>query len=257
MSFFNELIYSSITFGIALLINFGSLFFYRVFLKKRLNARRNTIVLLILNSIRYLVLLISILIIATICNVDMAALLAGAGFLGLLIGVGMQKMFQDMINGFFIIFENHYVVGEYVMINNITGEVLEIGLRTTKMKTYEGELYLFSNGNIDHVLNYSRFPSLSLVEVHIPYSYNPYYIIEEIKEIVKNYKNNNVLTSIDVLGVQKCYENYYDVRITCYTKSYEHFSVNRQINGYIVSKLKEKNIIIDINKPIEIKTNIF
>lgn len=253
MSFFNELLYSVITLSVALFMNFGSLFIYRVFLKKRLNARRNTIVLLVLNSIRYLILLISVLIIATIFNVDMAALLAGAGFLGLLIGVGMQKMFQDMINGFFIIFENHYIVGEYVTINNVTGEVLEIGLKTTRLRTYEGELYLFSNGTIDNVSNHSRFPSLSLVEVHIPYKYNPYIIIEEMKEIFSGFADNSILTKVEVLGIQKVFENHYDVRLTCYTKSYEHFSVNRHIQAFIIQKLSEKDIFVDVEKTFEIK----
>ncbi len=252
MNYWNEIFYSAITLLIALGINFGSLFVYKVFLKSRLNPRRNTITLLILNIIRYGVLVISLIVIATIFNIDMAALFAGAGFLGILLGLGMQKLFQDMINGFFIIFEDHYIVGDYVTINNVTGEVLEIGLKTTRLKTYEGELYLFSNGSIDHILNYSRYPSLSLVEVHIPYKYNPYNIIEIIREDLKSFKHKMIVSNIDVLGVQNVEPNHYDVRITCYTKSYEHFAVNRQIKAYVIEKLKDKEIHVNIDKKVEI-----
>lgn len=253
MNYVNEIVYSLITLCVALIINFGSLFIYKVLLKGRLNPRRNTITLLFLNIIRYGVLVISLVVIASIFNIDMAALLAGAGFLGILLGLGMQKLFQDMISGFFIIFEDHYIVGDYVTINNVTGEVLEIGLKTTRIKTYEGELYLFSNGSIDHILNYSRFPSLSLVEVHIPYKYNPYNIIEIIRTELKDFEHKMIVSKIDVLGVQGVHLNHYDVRVTCYTKSYEHFAVNRQLKSFIIQRLFEKEIYVNIEKKIEIK----
>ncbi len=248
-----NLINSAITLAISLTISFGSVFIYKKFLQKRLNPRNDTIVLLILNIIRYVVLLVSLLIIVSIFEVDMTALLAGAGFLGILLGVGFQKLFQDMISGFFIIFENHYVVGEYVEINNVTGQVLEIGLKTTRVKTYEGELYLFSNGSIDNVKNYSRFPSLSLVDIHIPYKYSQYEVIEIIKKYLPKIKNKNIISKIEVLGVQNVEPNYYDIRITCYTNSYEHFSVNRQINAEIVTELEDNGIFINVEKIIEIK----
>ncbi|MFI3330022.1 MAG: mechanosensitive ion channel, partial [bacterium] len=249
----NNIINSTITLTIALTISFGSVYLYKKVLQKRLNPRRNTIVLLILNVIKYIVLLVSVLIIVTTLGIDMATLLAGAGFLGLLLGVGLQKLFQDMVSGFFIIFENHYVVGEFVTINNITGQVLEIGLKTTRIKTYEGELYLFSNGNIDNVKNYSRFPSLSLVDIHIPYIYNQYEVMEIIKNYTPKIQNKNIVSQVEVLGVQKVEPNYYDVRITCYTKSYEHFAVNRQINAEIVNELADKQIFVNVEKIIKIK----
>lgn len=244
---------SIITLSISLLISFGSVFIYKSFLQKRLTPRKDTIVLLILNIIRYIVLLVCMLIIASIFNLDMTTLLAGAGFLGLLLGVGLQKLFQDMVSGFFIIFENQYVVGEYITINNITGIVLEIGLKTTKVKTYEGELMIISNGSIDTVKNYSRFPSLSLVDIHIPYKYNQYNIIEKIKEIVLKIKNNNIIGSVEVLGVQKIDLNHYDIRVIAYTKSYEHFSVNREIAKQVINELAENDIFVNVDNIIEIK----
>lgn len=252
MNYLNELLYSAITLGIALLINFGGLFIYKVFLREKLSPRRNTITLLMLNIIRYSILIISIFVIASIFNIDMAALLAGAGFFGILIGLGMQKLFQDMINGFFIIFEDHYIIGDYVTINNITGEVLEIGLKTTRLKTYEGELFLFSNGSIDHILNYSRFPSLSLVEIQIPYKYNPYDVVDIMKKELSQFNHKNILTPVEVLGVQTVCPTYYIIRITCYTKSYEHFGINRLLHAYILEKLKGNDIHVNVDKKIEI-----
>ncbi len=248
-----KIIYSIIVLVIAILINFLSSFVYRTFLSKRLSPRNNTITLLILNIIRYTAFIISILIIATIFKINMTTLLAGAGFLGILLGIGMQKLLQDMISGFFIIFENHYVVGEYVQINGITGEVLEIGLKTTRLKTYEGELYLFSNGNIDNVLNYSRYPSLSLVEIHIPYKYKPQTTIDIVKSIIVNFDNKLITSNVEVLGIQEVHTNYYNIRITCYTKPYNHFIVNRQLKAYILNKLVENDIYVNIDKVIEIK----
>ncbi len=255
MDFLHKILYSVLVFFISIFINFISGKIYKIFLKNKLSARNNTICLLILNTIRYSILLISILIIVTIFEVDMTTLVAGAGFLGLLLGVGMQKLFQDMISGFFIIFENQYIVGEYVTINNITGLVEEIGLKTTKLKTYEGELFIFSNGYINEILNYLRYPSLSLVDIHIPYIYSMYDTMNIIKDITKNYKNKNIITNIDVLGIQKVEPTYYDIRITCYTKPYEHFSINRDIRSYIIEKLKKHNINVNVDMQINVKNN--
>ena len=110
---------------------------------------------------------------------DTASVLAGAGLLGILLGFGLQKLMQDMINGFFIIFENQYVVGEYVSINNNVGQVLELGLKTTKILTYNGEIHYFANGDITSVINYSRNDSLSIIDLPILHKY----LVDEIIEL--------------------------------------------------------------------------
>ena len=75
---------------------------------------------------------------------------------------------KDIIAGFFIIFEDQFSVGDYIRINPFEGEVLEIGLRTTKLKSKIGELHVIPNGSIIQVTNFSILNSLSIVDIVIP-----------------------------------------------------------------------------------------
>ena len=102
------------------------------------------------------------------CGIPIKGLLAGAGILGLAVGFGAQSLVKDIISGFFIIFEDQFSVGDYIKINPFEGEVLEIGLRTTKLKSKIGELHVIPNGSIIQVTNFSILNSVSIVDVTIP-----------------------------------------------------------------------------------------
>ena len=89
-------------------------------------------------------------------------MLAGAGIVGLAVGFGAQSLVKDVITGFFIVFEDQFAVGDQVQIGQSNGVVEEIGLRTTKVKSYTGELHIIPNGNILEVINYSIYNSIAI-----------------------------------------------------------------------------------------------
>lgn len=72
------------------------------------------------------------------------------------VAFGAQSIVQDLISGIFIIVENQYDVGEYIKIGDTVGKVEEIGMKTTKISSYNGELLTIPNGKIQTVINYSR-----------------------------------------------------------------------------------------------------
>jgi small conductance mechanosensitive channel len=94
-----------------------------------------------------------------------AMLLGAASIVGLAIGFGAQKLVRDVITGLFILGEGQFDVGERVVVNGVSGEVLEIGLRVTRLRDDEGRLYVIANGDISTVLNASRGAVLLAVEV--------------------------------------------------------------------------------------------
>src|SRR5699024_9562913 len=108
----------------------------RVFTNNKKTARRitkrreDTLRKLIENALVYVVYSIVILMILDTVGIPIATLLAGAGVIGLAIGFGAQSLVQDVISGFFIVFEDQFAVGDYVFISDVEGEVEEIGLRT-------------------------------------------------------------------------------------------------------------------------------
>ena len=222
-----------VIFGIHFIAN---LFFKKVIVN-RVSKRKETIFLLIINLIKYGGLLVGLFVILSIFGVDTASVVAGAGVLGILLGFGLQKLMQDMINGFFIIFENQYVVGEYVSINGSTGKVIELGLKTTKILTYNGEIHYFANGDIKSVINYSRDNSLAIIDLPILRKYNIEEINLMLEPVLKNFRHHNIISEPKNIGVQELNDVSYYIRIICETKSFEHFEVNRILKECLVKEL--------------------
>ena len=112
--------------------------------------------------------------VAIISSLDMigfsvTTIIAGAGVASLAVAFGAQSIVQDLMSGIFIVLENQYAVGEYVMIDGVQGKVKEIGMKTTKIETWDGELLIIANGSIGRVVNYSRAPQRGYAEVGIAY----------------------------------------------------------------------------------------
>jgi moderate conductance mechanosensitive channel len=89
-------------------------------------------------------------------GVNLGAILAGAGIIGLAIGFGAQALVKDVISGFFLIFDGALEEGDQVEIGGKSGLVEDIGLRVTKLRGQKGELWYIQNGEIRTVGNFSR-----------------------------------------------------------------------------------------------------
>jgi moderate conductance mechanosensitive channel len=157
-----------------IIVAIGKMIIRRMFtlkIKTRLRPserREKTLLKLLENTLAYVVYFSAILaILAEFMNIS--GLLASAGVLGLAVGFGAQSLVKDIISGFFIIFEDQFSVGDYVEIGTTMGTVEEIGLRTTKITAYGGEIHILPNGSITQVINYSINNSLAIIDVRIGY----------------------------------------------------------------------------------------
>ncbi len=93
--------------------------------------------------------------------------ITSASVIGIAVGLGAQKLFKDVISGFFIVVDNLYTVGETITVGTITGEVQELGMRVTRLLDTNGRTHLLSNGDIGTVTNLSRHAILDYVEVSV------------------------------------------------------------------------------------------
>jgi small conductance mechanosensitive channel len=88
-------------------------------------------------------------------GVNVGPLLAGAGILGVALGVGAHAAVRDFIAGFFILLENHYDVGDTVTIGALTGVVEQMSLRVTVLRDASGAQHFLHNGSVGNVTNRS------------------------------------------------------------------------------------------------------
>ncbi len=95
-------------------------------------------------------------------------ILAGAGVVGLAVGLGAQSLVTDVVSGFFILFEAQYLVGDFVQIGDAVGTVEAVGIRVTQVRDARGKVYLIPNGQIKGVVNYSKGYINAVVDVKVP-----------------------------------------------------------------------------------------
>lgn len=98
-------------------------------------------------------------------GLDVAPIAAAAGLASLALGFGAQHLVRDLINGFFIVFEDQYAVGDVVRIGNVQGRVEHLTLRRTVLRDLQGGLVTVPNGEVRQVANVSRDWSQVFVDV--------------------------------------------------------------------------------------------
>lgn len=122
--------------------------------------------------------------------------LAGAGILGLVVGFGAQTLIHDVVTGFFILFENTFLVGDAIETAGAKGIVEAIEFRTTKIRDSDGRLHIIRNGDIKQVINYSKEYALAVVAVEVSYQADLPQVFAVLREAGERARRENS----DVLG---------------------------------------------------------
>ncbi|MFA5526058.1 MAG: mechanosensitive ion channel family protein [Acholeplasmataceae bacterium] len=208
--------------------------------------RKRTVARVIRSIIRYTVGILSILIILAIWGVNVAPALAGLGILGLVIGLGAQKFINDLIAGFFIIFEHHFDVGDKVEVKGFKGEVIDIGLKTTRIKNWKNEILILSNGEITSLINFSKDYSIAVVEFGIAYQEDMQKTIEILNSELPKIREDfpEIVEDPKIIGVTNLNSSSVDMRATCKTLNEQHYGVERAIRQRIKEILDENKIEI-------------
>lgn len=211
----------------------------------RISERREaTLKKLLQNVLTYAVYFIAAIMILSNLGVNVSAILAGAGIVGLAVGFGAQSLVKDVITGFFIIFEDQFAVGDHVRIGQFEGDVEMIGLRTTKIKNWTGEVYIIPNGSITEVTNFSVYNSIAVVDISIPYEED----IQKVEAIIQGLlldleqKYEDIVAQPELLGIQTLAPTEVVLRITAETLPMRHFYIARELRREIRQCLQKHGI---------------
>lgn len=123
---------------------------------------------------------------------------------GIAVGLGAQSLIKDLINGFFILFENQFGVGDHVTLGSFTGIVKSIGIRTTVINDFSGDVHSIPNGSISGVTNHSKNNIKFTVDVNIDYEEDVEKVIHIIEAICDGFKSENeeyIDEPIEVSGI--------------------------------------------------------
>jgi small-conductance mechanosensitive channel len=180
------------------------------------------------------------------------SLLATAGIGGLAVGFGAQNLVRDIITGLFILFEDQYAVGDYVVIGETRGTVEEIGLRVTRIRGFQGDLTVIPNGEISKVTNYTRGNSLAIVDIGIAYKTDINKAIGVMEQVGHQLRqeNDQIVEPPVVLGVAGLEESRVTLRMIARTMPLQHWNVERQLRKRLKEAFDRENIEIPYQRRV-------
>lgn len=219
-------------------------------IKKTKNKRSYTVAQLLENIAKYATILIAIFAILGIWGINITAALSAVGILGLIVGLGAQDLIKDFLGGMGIIFDNEYEIDDIVEINGFKGKVTEIGLRTTKLVNYAGEIRIIRNGSITELSNFSRTFSVAAVNVDVAYKENLDKVIALLEEKLPAVKESypQIIEGPIVVGVDELGASAVSIKVTAKTEPEEHYAVKRALLKYIKDLFDENNVEIPFNQ---------
>ena len=192
--------------------------------------RRKTIIKVFQSVFKYVLLIIAFLIILDFYGVDTKSLIASLGVAGVVLGLALQDTVKDLISGMMLIMENYLAVGDTVTYNDFTGEVIELGLRTTKIKGFDGEVMIVANRNIDTIINASQKKATLYINIPTAYEEKVDKVEKVLTEVIEEAKKDKVvLPDSAYLGVNRLESNAVNYLIYVVCNQDDRYKVNREI----------------------------
>lgn len=243
-------------------VKISSKFIDKIFLKQKKGAhinknKRKTLSSLFKSIVRYVTYFVAGVNILEIFGIKTASLITAAGVGGLAVGFGAQNLVKDVISGFFIIFEDQYNVGDYIEVAGVSGIVEEVGIRSTKLRDFGGQLHIIPNGTISLVTNHSKGVMRAKVEVPIAYEEDLDKALICLEKICINMSNKckDIVEGPSVLGVSDLQDSGLCITIIARTVPMQQWSVERALRKAILDEFKKEGIEIPYPRTVIIKKN--
>jgi small conductance mechanosensitive channel len=195
----------------------------------------------------FVILFISTLEILSFLGLNLAPLLASAGIAGLAIGFGAQTLVKDVINGFFILLENQYDVGDVVRIAGVKGTVENMSLRHTTLRDEDGTIHIVPNSAILIVSNTTRDWSQLTLKVVVSYSEPSDRIVGLLKQISTEIRNDpqfaaDIVADIQVPGIDRVGNGEAEYLMLIKTLPSKQYGVSRELRRRIKECFHKNNI---------------
>ena len=213
----------------------------RITLKSH-KQRAETIKMLILNIIKYITVILVLLAILSNFGINVKSILTGLGITTAIIGLAFQDLAKDLIAGISIITENQYEVGDTIEVDGFMGEVVFLGLKTTKIRDYKGATKIIANHNMDKIINYSLHDSLAVVDIGTSYENTT----EEIEKVLTDLKGKikDATGDIEILGINRLADSAVEYRVTVPVKPMQQFVTERFLRKEIKNAFDKSGINI-------------
>jgi small conductance mechanosensitive channel len=194
-----------------------------------------------------LVIGIATLMALSLFSVDIRPILTGAGIAGLAVGFGAQNLVRDVIAGFFLILEDQVRLGDVVSINNKSGLVEAIRLRTIVLRGHDGTVHVIPNGVITELSNMTKDYSYAVLDIAIPYEQDVEVVEDALRSVAAELRKDpvhgpKILEPLEVLGVEAFGEVSVQLRVRLKTVPIQQWSVGREFRRRIKLAFEARGI---------------
>lgn len=207
--------------------------------------KRKTITDLFINISKYTIVIFSCLVIMSTWGINVKGLIAGLGITATILGLALQDTFKDIINGISIILENYFIIGDVVEYNGFTGEVVEYGLKTTKIKNINGETLIVANRNIMEIKNISQKDPSVILKLSLTYEED----IDKVEKVIINdiipaiaELKDVIEDSCQYMGIAELADSSVVYQIMFRCKKESHWQARRDANKIALSIFKKNKI---------------
>ncbi len=203
---------------------------------------RQTLIPLLQSFLKYLIYFGGGIGILRLLDIDPQPIIAAAGLLGLAASLAAKNVVDDIVSGFFILFENHYLVGDFIETGDAKGIVETIELKTTRIRNPGGQIHILRNGEIKQVINYSKGFICAPVDVRVAYDSDLDQVFNIIEAVGKQLQTEypEILQPTVVDGVEQFGESEVIIRtVTTVKPGNEPRGTHDDMQGIFRKAIKE------------------
>lgn len=215
---------------------------------KKLDRKKGETYIHLINSVlKYAVFILAFFMLLSVNKVNITSMLAGLGIAGIILGVAVQDALKDVIRGFDIISDDYFKVGDLVEYNGIEGIVLEIGIKTTKIKDIRTENVIsLPNREINAV---SLVSKLIYIAVPLPYELKQAESKDTILDICKAVEKAPEVKTCDYLGVTELGDSAvkHFIKLDC-KNNHKKLQIRRNALCTVLEVLEKRGIAVPYNQ---------
>jgi small-conductance mechanosensitive channel len=211
-------------------------------------SRIGTLLLLLQKFFMVVIVVMVVLVVLSSLGVDIGPLIAGAGIIGLAIGMGAQTLVRDIISGIFFLLDDAFRVGDYIDVGGTKGSVEKISIRSFKLRHPRGMVNTIPFGDISMVTNFSRDYIITKLDFRVRYDTD----VEKVRKLIKKkvYQvieaneelGPKLLAPIKSQGVRQMDDSAMVMRVKYKTAPGEQFAIRKEVYRLLQEAFKEEGI---------------
>ena len=195
----------------------------------------------------FVIFFVAALEVLSLLGLNLGPMLASAGIAGLAIGFGAQTLVHDFINGFFILLENQYDIGDTVRVAGVKGTVEGMNLRLTVLRDDDGTVHFVPNSAIQIVSNTTRDWSQLALRVTVAYSEPSDKVVRLLREVGEEVRHDpafadDIVGAVDVPGIERVGNGEAEYLMLVKTRPNKHLGVSRELRRRIKKCFEDNNV---------------